>query len=108
MHVDSLTPERLRSYILYCVTKLKLSENLIHSRLNAIKFYFEQVLHREKMFVEIPRPQKREILPKVFSKTDIAKIFGKVVNLKHSLMLKLCCGMGLRVSKIVNLKFMPN
>ena len=58
-HVDTLQPERLRSYILYCVTKLKYSENQIHSRLNALKFYFEQVLHREKMFIEISRPQKR-------------------------------------------------
>jgi len=103
-HVDTLTPDRLRSYILYCVTKLKISENLIHSRLNAIKFYFEQVLHRDKMFIEIPRPQKKEILPKVISKTDISRILNKVINLKHSVMLKLCYGMGLRVSEIVNLK----
>jgi hypothetical protein len=49
-HVDILTPDRLRSYILYCIRNLKLSENTVHSRLNAIKFYFEQVLRREKMF----------------------------------------------------------
>jgi len=102
--VDSLTPERLRSYILYCISNLKLSENLIHSRLNALKFYFEQVLHREKMFIEIPRPQKRLILPKVMGKADIVKILAKVDNPKHLVMLKLCYGMGLRVSEIVNLK----
>ncbi|MCL2651047.1 MAG: site-specific integrase [Candidatus Azobacteroides sp.] len=103
--VDTLTPERLRSYLLYCVTKLKLSENMIHSRINAIKFYFEQVLHREKIFFEeIPRPKKKSSLPKVFSKYDIANIFAKVDNPKHLLMLKLCYGMGLRVSEIVNLK----
>jgi len=102
--VDTLTPDRLRSYILYCVQNQKLSENVIHSRLNAIKFYYEQVLHREKMFIEIPRPQKRLLLPKVMDKTDIAKIFTKVDNLKHLVMLKLCYGMGLRVSEIVNLK----
>ena len=103
-HVDTLSPERLRSYFLYCIKNLKLSENQVHSRLNAIKFYFEQVLHHEKMFIDIPRPQKKEILPKVISKTDIAKIFAKVNNLKHLVMLKLCYGMGLRVSEIVNLK----
>ena len=102
--VDSLTPERLRSYFLYCIAKLKLSENMIHSRLNAIKFYFEQVLHREKMFIEIPRPQKKLILPKVMSKSDITRIFAMVNNLKHLVMLKLCYGMGLRVSEIINLK----
>jgi len=103
-HVNTLTPERLRSYILYCIRNLKISENLIHSRLNAIKFYFEQVLHREKMFIEIPRPKKKSSLPKVMNKSDIAKIFSKVKNLKHLVMLKLCYGMGLRVSEIVKLK----
>jgi len=103
--VNTLTQERLRSYFLYCVTKLKLSENQIHSRINAIKFYFEQVLHREKLFFEeIPRPKKKSTLPKVISKNDIAKIFSQMDNPKHLLMLKLCYGMGLRVSEIVNLK----
>jgi site-specific recombinase XerD len=103
--VNSLTPERLRSYFLYCIAKLKLSENMIHSRMNAIKFYFEHVLHCEKIFfVEIPRPQKKSLLPKVISKNDIVKLFAQVANPKHLLMLKLCYGMGLRVSEIVNLK----
>ena len=103
-HIDALTPEHLRSYFLYCVNQ-NLSENMIHSRMNAVKFYFEQVLHREKIFFEeIPRPQKKLSLPKVFSKGEIAKLFDQVNNPKHALMLKLCYGMGLRVSEIVNLK----
>jgi len=104
-HVDTLTPDRLRSYFLYCVTKLKLSENIIHSRMNAIKFYFEQVLHQEKLFFgEIPRPKKKSSLPKALNKNDITRIFAQVDNPKHLLMLKLCYGMGLRISEIVNLK----
>ena len=103
--VETLTADRLRSYFLYCITKLQLSENIIHSRMNAIKFYFEQVLGREKIFFkEIPRPKKKSSLPKVISKNDIVKIFAHVENPKHLLMLKLCYGMGLRVSEIVNLK----
>lgn len=102
---DSLTPERLRAYFLYRTQTLRLSENTIHSRLNAVKFYFEQALHREKIFFdEIPRPQKKTSLPKVIGKSDIVKIFSSVSNIKHLLMLKLCYGMGLRVSEIVNLK----
>jgi len=103
--VDTLTPERLRAYLLYCISTLKLSENQIHSRMNAIKFYFDQVLQREKFFFEeIPRPKKKSLLPKVIDKKDITKIFANVDNPKHLLMLKLCYGMGLRVSEIVNLK----
>jgi len=32
------------------------------------------------------------------------KIFDATTNLKHNTMLKLCYGMGLRVSEIINLK----
>jgi site-specific recombinase XerD len=103
--VESLSAERLRSYFLFCAKKLKLSENIIHSRINAVQFYFEQVLHRERLlFAEIPRPKKKSLLPKVIGKSDIVKIFNQVDNLKHLVMLKLCYGMGLRVSEIVNLK----
>lgn len=37
--VNELTAERLRSYFLYCINTLKLSENTLHSRINAVKFY---------------------------------------------------------------------
>ncbi|MDO9153128.1 MAG: tyrosine-type recombinase/integrase [Paludibacter sp.] len=102
--VESLTPERLRSYFLYCHQKLKLSENEIHSRINAIKFYYEQVLHRDKMFFDIPRPKKPMTLPKMLNRKEIAKIMEALENKKHRLMLKLCYGMGLRVSEVVGLK----
>jgi integrase/recombinase XerD len=104
VHVDTLTPERLRSYMLYCTTELKLSEARLHSRLNAIKFYFEQVLNREQFFAEIPRPKKHSTLPKHISPRDVKKLFEATTNLKHNTMLKMCYGMGLRVSEIVALK----
>ena len=104
--VDDLTTEKLRSYFLYCIQKLKLSENLIHSRINAVKFYFEKVLKQERMFLDVPRPKKPSLLPKAISAQDIKKMLDTIQNLKHSLMLRLCYGMGLRVSEIVNLKVM--
>lgn len=102
--VDELTSERLRSYFLYCHRELKLSESEIHSRINAIKFYFEQVLHRDKMFFDIPRPKKRLALPKTLNKKEVRKIIDVTQNPKHRLLLKLAYGMGLRVSELVNLK----
>lgn len=102
--VQDLSPDRLRSYFLYCHDTLKLSENEIHSRINAVKFYFEKVLHRDKMFIDIPRPKKRQTLPKMLSQTEVKKLLNAVENPKHKLMLQLCYGMGLRVSEVVNLK----
>jgi hypothetical protein len=60
---------------------LKISKNLIHGRINAIKFYFEQMLRRDKLFfIEIPRLQKKLQLPEVFSKSDISKLFSKTFD----------------------------
>lgn len=102
--VNDLTAEKLRSYFLYCINELKLSENIIHSRMNAVKFYFEQVLHQEKLFLEIPRPKKPSTLPKTISTRDIKKMLDTIENSKHQLLLKMCYGMGLRVSELVHLK----
>lgn len=101
---QNCTVEDIRNYILYCINELKLSEATVHSRINAIKFYYEQVLRRERFMIEIPRPKKPLQLPKVIAPADIKKLFEVTPNLKHNTMLKLCYGLGLRVSEIINLK----
>lgn len=102
--VNDLSDEKIRSYFLYCHNTLKLSDNAIHSRINAIKFYFEKVLKRPKVTHDLPRPKKPSKLPKALSKQDIKKMLSKIDNPKHLIIIKLCYGMGLRVSEIVNLK----
>ena len=101
---QNCTVEDIRNYILYCINTLQLSEATLHSRINAIKFYYEQVLKRERFLIEIPRPKKPLKLPKVIAPADIKKLFEATPNLKHNTMLKLCYGLGLRVSEIVSLK----
>jgi site-specific recombinase XerD len=101
---NEMNEDRIRSYFLYCAEKLKMTESRINSRYNAIKFYFEQVLGRDRFFLDLPRPKTPSQLPKHISTRDIKRLFAAVINSKHSLMLKLCYGMGLRVSEVVNLK----
>lgn len=81
-----------------------LKENTLHSRINALKFYYEQVLNREKFFWEIPRPKKPQQLPRLLNETEIAKLFNALTNKKHKAMLFTAYSAGLRVSEIVNLK----
>ena len=101
---ESITPERLRSYFLYCIREKGFSESQMHSRLNALKFYYEQVLKQERFTMDVPRPKAASTLPKVLSQKEIARMFDVSTNIKHRLMLKLAYGMGLRVSEIVALK----
>jgi site-specific recombinase XerD len=101
---DELKPEHLKRYFAYCYTQLGLTENTLHSRINAIKFYYEQVLRREKFFWEIPRPKKQIILPKLLNEKELGKLFNALENKKHKAMLFTAYSAGLRVSEIVNLK----
>lgn len=102
--VDELQPDDIKRYMVHAMQKEGISENTAHSRLNALKFYFEQVLGREKFFWEIPRPKKAQQLPKVFSQNDIAAIINSITNKKHKVMLMLAYSAGLRVSEVVSLK----
>jgi site-specific recombinase XerD len=99
---QNLQPEHLQRYLLYCLQH-GVAENTVHSRINALKFYYEQVLHKEKMFFEIPRPKKPMLLPGVFNKEEIASILNSVSNLKHKTILMLAYACGLRVSEVVSI-----
>lgn len=101
---DRLKPEHLKRYLVYCYETLGLKENTLHSRINSMKFYYEQVLKREKFFWEIPRPKKQLILPKVLSENELARLFNALENLKHKAMLFTAYSAGLRVSEIAALK----
>ncbi len=71
--------------------------------MNALKFYYEQVLNKEKFFWEVPRPKKRLILPKVISEEKILKGLLSIENLKHRALLFTAYSAGLRVSEVVSL-----
>jgi integrase/recombinase XerD len=101
---SNFTTQRLKDYLQYCYVTLKLTENTIYSRMNALKFYYEQVLNKEKFFWEIPRPKKHLILPQVFNQDEVAGIINSLTNLKHKAMLMLAYSAGLRVSEVVALK----
>lgn len=102
--VNELRPDDLRRYFAYCFEKLELTENTLHSRINAVKFYFEQVLGREKFFWEIPRPKRPVQLPKLLNESELERLFNALTNKKHKAMLFTTYSAGLRVSEIVNLR----
>jgi site-specific recombinase XerD len=102
--VHDLKPDDIKRYMVYCMEKEGIKEATAHSRINAIKFYFEKVLGREKFFWEIPRPKKAMQLPKLLNEEDLQKLFNALQNKKHKAMLFTAYSAGLRVSELVNLK----
>ena len=101
---DDLSPALLKRYLVYCHETLHLSENTLHSRINALKFYYEQVKGWDKFFWEIPRPKRPALLPKLLNETELTRLFNALSNKKHKAMLFTAYSAGLRVSELANLK----
>lgn len=101
---DTFSIQRIKDYLQYCADTLGLTENTLHSRTNALKFYYEQVLKREKFFWDVPRPRKGTQLPKVLSKEEMIRLIKAIDNVKHKTMIMLGYACGLRVSEITGLE----
>lgn len=100
---EHLSPEDIKRYLQKCVTD-GLTESTLHSRINALKYYYERVLNKEKFFFDIPRPKKPLLLPRFFTQDEITSIIKAAGNLKHRTMLMLTYSAGLRVSETITLR----
>ena len=72
--------------------------------INAIKFYYEKVLGREKQYYKIERPGKESKLPDILHKEEIASMIRLTENIKHKNLIVLIYSCGLRKSEAINLK----
>src|SRR3989338_6023654 len=77
--------------------------NTLNVHLNALKFFYEQVLHR-KLTVNIKFSKTSKKLPHFLSQTEIQELIRAISNSKHSLMIRLLYSSGMRISELLNLK----
>jgi len=77
--------------------------NTINVSVHALKFFYEQVLHR-RLTLNIPLQKKPRRLPEFLNKEEVAHILSAIENAKHRLLISLLYGAGLRVSEVVHLR----
>ena len=65
--VNSLEKKHILSYLLWLLEKKGCSEAQVHTAINAIKFYFEKLMKRDKEFYDLPRPKKPFKLPDILA-----------------------------------------
>ena len=103
-NLRQLTQIDVEGYLLYLAEQRQYSFSGLNLMVNAIKFLFEKAWNLPKTTYYLPRPRKTHTLPKVLDEEDIKKIFSRVENLKHRLILYTAYSSGLRVSEVVNIK----
>jgi integrase/recombinase XerD len=77
--------------------------NTINVYLNALKFFYEQVLNK-KLTLNLRFSKKRKTLPTFLTQEETSNFFKVIKNKKHKLMVTLMYSAGLRVSELVHLK----
>lgn len=100
----SLTKQHINDYIVYLVRKRNVTVSYQNQAINAIKFFYEKVLGRERETYYIERPKKSLRLPEVLSEAEVSSIFKNIDNLKHKSIIYLIYAGGLRISEALNLQ----
>lgn len=103
-NLNHISIDQINSYILELVNVYGISPSQQNQRINAIKFYYEKVLDRQKGYYKIERPRKERKLPTVLTKSEVQLILDSIKNLKHKCILTTIYSAGLRRSELINLK----
>ena len=89
-NIDRLKVADINRYILYLVNEKKISVSQQNMRINAIKFYYEQVKGgKRKYYGGITRAKEYKTLPEVLSRNEIKRILDQLSNIKHHCMISL-------------------
>lgn len=100
---SEISNDDVKDHLFHLVEKKEVSTSTLNTAINALKFYYGEVLKR-KFVYEIKRPKKDKRLPVVLSQEEVSRILSSVTNIKHRLILMLVYSSGLRVSEVVKLK----
>lgn len=104
-----------RNKELKCITKKDVQEyfdrfiekgrpgNTINVHLNAVKFFFEEVL-RKRLTVNVTYSKIPKRLPEFLTKDEVVLLLDSISNQKHKLMVTLLYATGMRVGELVSLK----
>jgi len=102
--IKIINKEQIESYIFYLITKYKISDSRQNVAINAIKFYYENVLGKPREHYDIQRPKSAKSLPDVLSTEEVFSLINSPKNIKHKAILYTIYSAGLRVGELVNLR----
>lgn len=86
------------------LAKTNIAESTLNTHVNAVKYYYEQIMGCEPAYLHFLRPKKPLQLPSVLSKEEVKAVLERVANKKHQAMLLLAYSAGLRLGEIVRLE----
>jgi len=102
--MESINTADINEYILKLIKEKDISHSQQNQRINAIKFFYEKVLGREKEYYRVLRPRKENKLPTVLSLDEVRRLLDSTSNIKHKAILMTIYSGGLRRSELIRLR----
>lgn len=102
--IASISPEQVQAYIDKMAQRGE-SFSLINQLHSAVVYYFSRVEPASSFSLDkLVRPKEQKKLPKFLSKTEIARLFEHIENLKHLAIVYILYGSGLRRGELISIK----
>jgi len=103
-HPNDIRTEDIEAFQHHLAAERKVSNSTLNQAVNAIRYYYMNVVGDAKRVTFIERPRKETKLPMVLSKAEVAAVLKAPTNLKHQAMLALAYSGGLRISEVLALR----
>lgn len=104
LDIDSITEPQILEFVRFLITERKVSTSYQNVSINAIKFYYEQVLKGQRKFYFVDRPKRDKTLPIVLNIEEITAMIKVTTNIKHKLIIMFAYSSGLRLNEIISVR----
>lgn len=101
---DELTETEIEKYVNWKIEKHNISPSYQRMIVASIEKFYSAVVNRDLRIKHLYPTRKSKPLPKYLTMPEIKKIMNATENLKHTCVIKLLYGCGLRLSELLNLK----
>lgn len=102
--VNSFGENEINAYHRELIQSDKYSFSYINQSLNAIKYYYNEILDRGLEPELLERPKKVNELPKVLTREELIRIVRAIKNEKHKTIVFLTYSSGLRMGELLQLR----
>jgi integrase/recombinase XerD len=101
---DKIDAQQLQAYILHLTVERGLSWSTCNVAVSAFRFFYVEVLGRERTNLPIPPRKKPTKLPEVLSRQELERLFACARPPRNRVLLMTTYAAGLRVSEVTSLK----
>lgn len=100
----NLTVRDAEYWLLQLIVHKQITENTQNVHINALLYYYREVLGVAVTELHLERPRKAVLLPEVFSLQEVKELFKSTYNLKHKCILLTIYSAGLRLNELICLR----